>query len=87
MHSRAEGRGLYGAWRGVCTVELRAGAVWCKDDLQLTSIELSYRAFGQGHALHWVRVSSRSQFGWWRLGRLTRSTSGRVACVGERKTD
>ena len=24
MHSRAEGRGLY-AWRGVCTVELRAG--------------------------------------------------------------
>ena len=25
MHSRAEGRGLYGAWRGVCTVELRAG--------------------------------------------------------------
>ena len=31
MHSRAEGRGLYGAWKSVCTVELRAGPVWCME--------------------------------------------------------
>ena len=61
MHSRAEGRGLYGAWRGVCTVELRAGAVWCMEGCMHSRAEgavwcmegcMHSRAEGRGCMVH-----------------------------------